>query len=132
MQVIIGVHPHKGSHTAVLGQLIAEFFGCDDELARKVRYAYDEPALRAATLEVTDGFVPLVANALARASKREPDDLEVQVIASVLVWSLVTAVHHWHTTGYQAPLAEELDKALDVIDRGLLLDCFPMEDRIAG
>lgn len=63
-----------------------------------------------------------MADALARHRKREPDDLEVQVIASVLVWSLVTAVHHWHTTGYRAPLAAELDTTLDVIDRGLLLD----------
>jgi AcrR family transcriptional regulator len=116
-------HPPLEAVRRALGQLIAEFFGRDDELARrKVRYAYDDPALRAATLEMTDRFVPLVADALARASKREPDDLEVQVIASVLVWSLVTAVQHWHATGYRTPLAEELDKALDVIDRGLLLD----------
>ena len=116
-------HPPIEAVRRALGQLIAEFFGRDDELARrKVRYAYDEPSLRAATLKVTDGFVPLVADALARASKREPDDLEVQVIASVLVWSLVTAVQHWHTTGYRAPLSEQLDTALDIIDRGLLLD----------
>jgi AcrR family transcriptional regulator len=116
-------HPPLEAVRRALGQLIAEFFGRDDKLARrKVRYAYDEPALRAATLEVTDGFVPLVADVLARASKREPDDLGGP--GDRLGPGLVAGNRRAqpHTTGYRTPLAEEFDQAPDVIDRGLLLD----------
>jgi AcrR family transcriptional regulator len=116
-------HPPVEAVRRSVARLIAEFFGRDDELARrKVRYAYDEPALRAAALEMTDGFVPLVADALARSANRRPEDLDVQVIAVVLVSSLVAAVRHWHSGGFRTSLPDELDAALDVIDHGLRLD----------
>jgi AcrR family transcriptional regulator len=116
-------HPPIEAVRRAVAQLMAEFFGRDDELARrKVGYAYDEPALRAATLQVTDGFIPSVADALARASGRHADELDVQVIASVLVWSLVTAARHWHTGGYRTSLSDELDAALDIVHGGLRLD----------
>jgi hypothetical protein len=35
---------------------------------------------------------------------RPVDDLEVQVTAAALTWSMVAAVRHWHAGGYEASL----------------------------
>jgi AcrR family transcriptional regulator len=103
--------------------VLSEFFDRDDELTRrKVRYAYEEPALRAANLEMTDAFTPLIADALARGSGRRSDELEVEVIAATLIAALITAVRHWYATDYRTPLRDEIARALSVVESGLLLE----------
>jgi hypothetical protein len=102
---------------------VSEFFGRDDELARwRTRYALEEPRLRAAWAESVDAFARLVADALARAAGRRADELEVEVIASSLLWALAAAVRRWHAGGYVTPLEEELEHAFAVLERGLRLD----------
>jgi hypothetical protein len=63
-----------------------------------------------------------VADALARATGRRSGELDVQVIASVLVWSLVAAVRHRHAGGYTSPLEEEFDRALTLVESGMQLN----------
>jgi AcrR family transcriptional regulator len=119
----LGERPPVEAVRHTISGLMAELFDRDDDLARrKVRYVFEEPALRAASLEMTDAFVPGIAAALAEASGRSAEDLDVQVIAAAIVWSLIAAVRHWHVTGSRRPLADELDDALAVIDGGLVLE----------
>jgi AcrR family transcriptional regulator len=102
--------------------VLTDYFARDDPLTRrKVRYAFEEPALRAATLEQTDVFVPILAEALARASKRPTTDLEIQVAATAIVAALIAAVRHWYTAGASCSLAEEIGHALDFLEAGLQL-----------
>jgi AcrR family transcriptional regulator len=116
-------HPPVEAVRRALLATMAEYFDRDEDLTtRRTHYALEEPALRAAMLEQTDEFVRRVAEALARASGREADDLHVQVIAAALMWSLIAAIRHWHADGYRRSLREELDKALAVVEGGLRLD----------
>lgn len=115
-------HPPVDAIRRAMTDVLSEVFDQNDELTRrKVRYAFEEPALRAASLETTDMFVPVIAEVLARASKRKADDLEVQVIAATLVASLMAAVRHWYAAGYRQPLRREIDRALSVVESGLQL-----------
>jgi AcrR family transcriptional regulator len=118
----LGSHPPVAAVRRAMTDVFADFFERDDELARrKVRYAYEEPALRTANLETADSFVPLLAEVLARSTGRRPDELDVQVIAAALVASLNAAVRHWHASGYRTPLRKEIDRALSVLESGLPL-----------
>jgi AcrR family transcriptional regulator len=122
VELELASHPPVTAVRRAVTDLLADYFDRDDELTRrKVRYAYEEPALRAASLEMTDMFVPLVADALARVSGRGADDLEVQVIASVLIAALMAAVRHWYSTGYVTSLRSEIDHALSVAEGDLQL-----------
>ena len=113
-----------------LAKAMTAFFGREEELARrKMRYWAQEPALQAAAAGLSDEFAQLVAAALGRAAGRRPDDLEVQVVAATLVWSLVVAARHWQAGGYVKPLEQELQAALDVVERGLRLEPAPETPR---
>jgi AcrR family transcriptional regulator len=106
-----------------LARVMADYFERDDDLARrKTTYAYEEPALRAATLELTDDFVSMVAEALARATGRSPDDLQIQVTAAALIGAITTAARHWAARHYTTDLQAEMDAALSVLERGLRLE----------
>lgn len=116
-------HPPVEAVRRALSSVMAAFFGRDEELARrKIGYALEEPHLHAAMTQQVDQFSQLVADALARAANRKSDELEVQVIASTLVWALTAAARKWHAEGYVRPLPALLEEALGVVERGLRLD----------
>jgi AcrR family transcriptional regulator len=116
-------HPPVEAVRRALASVMAAFFGRDEELARrKLRYAFENPNLRAATTQQVDQFCQLVADALARAVGREAGALEIQVIASTLVWALTAAARIWHTEGYVRPLQPMLEEALAVVEGGLRLE----------
>ena len=116
-------HPPVEALRRALSQIMTDYFSRDEELARRrTRYFLEEPSLRAAWTEQVDQFVRAVADALARVAGRRSDELEVQVIASVLVWSLAAAVRHWHAGSYATPLEEEIERALAVVESGLQLN----------
>lgn len=103
-----------------VADVLTRFFDQDDDLAkRKTRYALEEPALRPALLEQTDEFTQRIATALARAAGQPTDDLEPQVIAATLVAAMLTAARHWQAHGYRTPIADELNRALAIVERGL-------------
>jgi hypothetical protein len=64
----------------------------------------------------------MVTDALARATGRRSDELEIQVMASALAWALIAAIRRWQADGYTTPLEEGFDRALAVLERGLRLD----------
>jgi AcrR family transcriptional regulator len=125
-------HPPVEALRRALSQIMTDYFGRDDDLAqRRTRYFLEEPSLRAAWAEQVDQFVRAVADALARAAGRRADELEIQVIASALVWSLAAAVRHWHAGAYAGPLQEEIERALAVVESGLQLNGREAASRLA-
>jgi AcrR family transcriptional regulator len=102
-----------------LAIVMAGYFDREEALSRrKTRYALSEPALMPAMRELTEGFVQQVAAALARATGTSADELEPQVIASALVWSIVAAARHWHAGGYRTSVHDEMEAALAALERG--------------
>jgi AcrR family transcriptional regulator len=119
----LAAHAPVDAVRRAVASVMAAFFGRDEALARrKLRYAFENPHLRAATTQQIDQFAQLVADALARAAGRDASELEIQVIATTLVWSLTTAARIWQAEGYARPLQPLLDEALAVVERGLRLE----------
>lgn len=86
---------------------------------RKTRYALEEPALRPALLQATEEFTRQVADGLRRTTDSPIEDFEAEVRAAAIVWAMMAATQHWHRTGYQTPLRDELERALDLLEEGL-------------
>lgn len=103
-----------------LAEAMAGFYEGNEALARrKTRYALEEPALRPALLEATEQFTNQVADSLRQATDPPMDDFEAAVTAAALVSVMMAASRHWHVGGYQTPLRDELERALDMVERGL-------------
>jgi hypothetical protein len=99
---------------------MARFYERDEALAqRKTRYALEEPALRPALLEAMEEFTRQVADGLRRTTDPTMDDFEAEVTAAALVWAMMAASRHWHRTGYRTPIRDELERALDIVERGI-------------
>lgn len=111
--------PVQAMRTA-LAEAMTRFYDRDETLARrKTRYALEEQALRPALLETTDEFARRVAEALRRSSDAQLDELEAQVTAAAMVWAMMAASRHWHWNGYKSSIREELERALEIVERGL-------------
>lgn len=111
--------PVQAMRTA-LAEAMTRFYDRDETLARrKTRYALEEQALRPALLETTDEFARRVAEALRRSSDAQLDELEAEVTAAAMVWAMMAASRHWHWNGYKSSIREELERALEIVERGL-------------
>ncbi len=116
-------HPPVEAVRRVLTRVLSAYYDGNEELSkRKTRFFMTEPALQAVQLQQIDLFAQMIATSLARASGRDAADLDVQVIASSLLWALMAAVRHWYEHGYETPLADEMEQALNVVESGLKLD----------
>ena len=119
----LAAHPPVEAVRRAISTLMTQFLGRDEALAqRKIRYWAEEPALQAAAARQSDQFAVVVAGALADAAGRPADDLDVQVIATTLVWALIAAARHWYASGFANPLEHELERALRLVENGLQLD----------
>jgi AcrR family transcriptional regulator len=123
VEVELASNPPVEAVRRALASVMAAFFGRSEELARrKLRYALENPHLHAAMTQQVDEFSQLVADALARAAGRDAGELDIQVVASTLVWALTTAARIWHAEGYTRPLPPLLEEALAVVEHGLRLE----------
>lgn len=116
-------HPPVEAVKRAVASVMTQFFGRDEELARrKIRYWAEEPAIQTAAASLSEQMAQLVAAALADTTRRPPDDLDVQVIATTLIWAMNAAARHWYASGYVQPLEHELQRALTLIENGLRLE----------
>lgn len=104
-----------------LAEAMTQFYEQEgEELAkRKTHYALEEPALRPALMEATDEIVRMIAQRLHGSADAQLDELEAEVVAAAMVWAMMAATRHWHRNGYKNSIREELERALDILERGL-------------
>jgi AcrR family transcriptional regulator len=115
---LVSKSPVQAMRTA-LAETMTQFYERDETLARrKTRYALEEPALRPALMETTDEFAHRVAEGL-RSSDAQLDELEADVTAAAMVWAMMAASRHWLRSGFEGSIREELERALDIVERGL-------------
>lgn len=109
--------PVQAMRTA-LAEAMAQFYEREEDLARrKTSFMIEEPALQPAVADATNEFVRRLAEGL-RSSDAQIDELEADVTAAAMVWALMAAVRHWHRSGYKTPIRDELERALDILERG--------------
>ncbi len=120
VQVELASKPPVQAMRTALAEAMIQFYERDEMLSRrKTQYALEEPALRPALMEAGDEFARRVADGLRRASDSHLDELEAEVIAAAMVSAMMSAARHWHRSGHKNPLREEMERALDIVERGL-------------
>ncbi len=104
---------------AVMDQLVGEDEG---RIRRQMRHVMSDPTLEAALAYQVYAASETLGDIFAARLDRSADDLEVQVLAHVIVGALLGGLHHWHGTGFHEPLRDVLDRCMDLLDAGLQID----------
>ncbi|GAA0912862.1 TetR/AcrR family transcriptional regulator [Streptomyces thermoalcalitolerans] len=85
----------------------------------RARLAVDVPAVRARMTEKLSDTARLVRREVAARTGLDQDGLEVRVFAASLVSGLMEAALYWAEHGHRDEPGALVDRALDVLDRGL-------------
>ncbi|MGW3724896.1 TetR/AcrR family transcriptional regulator [Streptomyces sp. NPDC000851] len=96
--------------------------GLDEEPAitrLRCRLIAEVPAVRSRLMESMSAAGPLLAEAIAARTGRDPESLEVRVFTMSLIGGLMEISPYWARTGFRDDPADLVDRALAVYDRGL-------------
>ena len=91
----------------------------EDRVMASVRWWNEEPSVALAAAAQFADTVQGIAHVLAQVYRRDPAELEVQVVAAALVGAVEAALRTWYRSGFEPPLLELLDRALATLDDGL-------------
>ncbi|NED98736.1 TetR/AcrR family transcriptional regulator [Phytoactinopolyspora halotolerans] len=109
----------QGALSTVFREIMRE----DEELIRRrIRLAMNHPTVRSELIRDSEETEAQVRAIIARRTGRSADDLDILVVTAAIVRAFMAALSYWHTSGYQEPLDEVVDRTLTVIRRGLTLD----------
>ena len=113
-------HPPLAAMRVAVAAVGEAFFGSDrDRIVRMVRFAYEEPSVRAAMLEQLEDAAQAIAAMVAHAHRRDPLDLDVQVFAKAVTGAIEISFRHWYRQDFGPPLQEIMDRALALLGEGL-------------
>jgi AcrR family transcriptional regulator len=90
----------------------------ESRIRRRLRLAFANPSVEAASTLQTYEMATLIAGVLATKLGREVDSLEVQVFAHAFVGGILGAMRHWHDTGFATPVDEVFEAPLAVLEHG--------------
>ncbi|KNB51996.1 TetR/AcrR family transcriptional regulator [Streptomyces caatingaensis] len=91
------------------------------EMRMRIRLIRDVPALRARSGEGMAGSAGIICRALAGRTGRRADDLEVRVVTTAVLAAMQEALMTWVDEGQHGDPLTYLERALDVLERGLTL-----------
>ncbi|MEV6105992.1 TetR family transcriptional regulator [Streptomyces sp. NPDC051940] len=93
----------------------------DDELAARLGLIRSVPALRARLHESMGESAVVLCGALGERTGRPADDFELRVVAGAVLGALTQALLDWIEDEGAGDLVETVDRALLVLERGLVL-----------
>ncbi|MET8942046.1 TetR family transcriptional regulator [Streptomyces sp. NPDC004542] len=112
--------PWAESLRHVMRKAVAAGMQDDPEVARlRARLGVEVPAIRSRMMESMSATGRLLCAAIADRTGLASDSLEVRVRAMSLVGGLMEVSMYWAENGYQGDLRDLMDRALDVMERGL-------------
>ncbi|MFG2786981.1 TetR/AcrR family transcriptional regulator [Streptomyces sp. NPDC048419] len=92
----------------------------DPEVARmRAHLAVQVPAVRSRMVESMSATGRLLRDAIAERHGLDADSLEVRVYAMSFIGGLMEASMYWAENGFEGELNDLVDRALDVLERGL-------------
>ncbi|NGN63764.1 TetR family transcriptional regulator [Streptomyces sp. A7024] len=92
-----------------------------EEVGVRLRLIRAVPQLRARMLEGMDTSTETLLPVLAERSGRPVDDFELRVVVGAVMGALMQALFDWVDRGGTDDLSETVDRALEVLERGLEL-----------
>ncbi|MGJ5753689.1 TetR family transcriptional regulator [Streptomyces puniciscabiei] len=92
----------------------------DPEVTRlRVRLGVEVPAVRSRMSESMASTGVLLRQVVADRTGLDPESLEVRVYAMSLIGGLMEVIRYWGENDQQGDLSELMERALDVLERGL-------------
>lgn len=88
-------------------------------LKARARLMVEVPAVRARMMESMSATGRVLGQAIAERTGLDPESLEVRVFAMALVGGLMEAILHWAEHDHADDLPDLVERALDVIEKGL-------------
>jgi AcrR family transcriptional regulator len=88
-------------------------------IRRRLRLAFTNPSVEAASTLQTYEMATSMAGLLAAKLDRDVDSLEVQVFAHALAGGILGAFRNWHDTGFATPVEEVFEAPFAVLDHGV-------------
>lgn len=112
--------PWAESLRHVIRKAVDAGMGDDPEVVRlRARLGVEVPAVRSRMMESMSSTGLLLREAIAARTGLAPDSLEVRVRAMSLVGGLMEVSMYWAENGYQGELRDLMDRALEIMERGL-------------
>ncbi|MPZ63106.1 MAG: TetR family transcriptional regulator [Propionibacteriales bacterium] len=106
-----------------ISYIAKEILPGDEELIRRrMRYAWNEPAVRSGLVRQVEEAEAMIREGLARRTGKDGGDLELKVVSAALVGGFVAVLEYWHQTDYRDSLDAVLERAFDVLSGGLKLE----------
>jgi len=107
---------------AVVGDLLGELFRQDREAFRaRIELTYGTPALRARILDGIRDTCRTFSAVVARTRGLPEDDPDVQIAISAILAAMTTAIENWSFAGGKGDLPADIDRALALLQTGLVL-----------
>lgn len=107
----------------VMDVVVLHAFEADKErIERRMRIAFTNPSVEAASTLQAYEMADLIAGVLAEKLDREPDSLDVQVFSHAFAGGILGGLRHWYSSGFTTPLRDVVDRVLDVLEGGLDLE----------
>lgn len=91
------------------------------EAHQRLRLIRDVPTIRARMFEHTAETSRLLTRVLSERTGRPEDDLELRVVTGAMLGALTEAMVLWAERGMRGDMWEPVERALDVLERGLTL-----------
>jgi AcrR family transcriptional regulator len=116
-----------GTTLQVLGEVVnasmgAAFADDAERVKRRLRLAYANPSIEAASALQAYEMARMIAGIIAGARGDDHDDLDIQVAAYGFVGALLGALRHWHDTDFTTPIEDIATRPTTLLAHGIDLD----------
>jgi len=114
--------PLEAVRKVVQATVMAAFASDRERIERRMRIAFENPSVEAASTLQTFQMASMIAQVLAERLGRGADDLHIQVFSHAFAGGIFGALRHWYDTDFVTPINEVFDAPLALLDQGIDLD----------
>jgi AcrR family transcriptional regulator len=114
--------PLEAVRRVVRATMLAAFAEDPERIRRRLRLAFENPTVEAASTLQSYEMAGLIAGVLAQRLGRDADDLDLQVFAHAFVGALLGGLRHWYASDFSTPVEEVFERPLELLAHGASLE----------
>jgi AcrR family transcriptional regulator len=114
--------PLEAVRRVVRATMLAAFADDAERIRRRLRLAFENPTVEAASTLQTYEMAGLIAGVLAQRLGRDADELDLQVFAHAFVGALLGGLRHWYASDFSTPVEEIFERPLELLAHGVRLE----------
>lgn len=98
--------------------VVAAFSDDTERIERRLRIAFTNPSVEAASALQTYQMAALIAQVLADRLDRDASSLDVQVFSHAFAGGIFGALRHWYDSDFTTPVADVFEAPLALLEHG--------------